>query len=74
MQKLEQQATEIASESVKDMSAPSKGVLFVRGESQNTNMDEMGETKNPEEIQLADDDSDSDESNSESEEDDGIML
>jgi len=67
MQKLEQQATEIASESSNDTSAPSKSVLFVRGESQNTKMDEMGETKNPEEIELAD--SDSDESDSGSEED-----
>ena len=62
MQKLEEQ--QVASDSTKDAAAPTKGVLFVRGETQNT--DEMGgETKNPEEIELADsDESDSDESES----------
>ena len=67
MQKLEEQQ-QVVSDSTTDAAAPTKGVLFVRGETQNT--DEMGgETKNPEEIELADsDDSESDESESDKEE------
>lgn len=72
MKKLEEEATILANESAKDMPAQTKGVLFVRGESQNKDFDEMGETKNPEEIELADDDSESDDSSDE--EDDGMLT
>ena len=70
MQKLEEQATSIADEISSDKPPPAKGVLFVRGESQNTEVDEMGGSvpKNPEEIQLDDGDSDSDSSSEEEEE------
>jgi len=69
MQKLEEQATSLADEASSDKPPPTKGVLFVRGESQNTEVGEMGGDvpKNPEEIQLDDADSDSD-SSSEDEE------
>ena len=68
MQKLEEQAglqNDPAVPAGGNNSAPTKGLLFVRGETQND--DEMGETKNPEEIELAD----SDDSDSGSESDNG---
>lgn len=59
MKLLEEQATNLANEAARDMpvSVPAKGLLFVHA-SQDTAVDEMGETKNPEEIELADGSSD----------------
>lgn len=71
MKKLEEQATLLASEAEKDLPStiapPTKGVLFVRGETQGK---DDAETLNPEEIQL--DESSDDESSEDDDDDTGI--
>ena len=69
MNKVEQEAAVISAEptNIKTPSStqPTKGVLFVRGETQTENVEEGVQTKNPEEIELAESSEDSDEESSE---------
>ena len=69
MNKLEQEAT-ITSEPTPSTTKPTKGVLFVRGETQAENIEEGVQTKNPEEIELDESSSDSEDESSE----EGIFL
>ena len=69
MNKVEQEAAVISAEPTNtktpSSTQPAKGVLFVRGETQAENVEEGVQTKNPEEIELAESSDDSDEESSE---------
>ena len=61
MQKLEAQASSLASEAAQDPDKPDKGILFVRSNATEEELGEMTKTNNPEEIDIDDDEAGTDE-------------